>query len=60
MLLIMHCWHYVRISWYMKILILLDPHSCFDSDDSFDDGHIQVVNVSNRCSWCKSYMMYDS
>ena len=27
MLLIMHCWHYVRRSWYMKMLILLDPHS---------------------------------
>jgi len=51
MLLIMHCWHYVRRSWYMKMLILLDPHSCFDSGDSFDDGHIQAVDLdaANRC-----------
>ena len=38
-LLIMHCWPYVRRYWYMKMLILLDPHSCFDSGDSFDDGN---------------------
>ena len=44
MLLIMHCWHYVRRYWYMKILILIDPHSCFDSGDSFDDGNIHVVD----------------
>ena len=41
MLLIMHCWHYIEKPWYMMILILLDPNSCFDSDDSFDDGHIK-------------------
>jgi len=51
MLLIIHCWHYVRRSWYMKMLILLNPHSCFDSGDSFDDGHIQAVDIdaTGRC-----------
>ena len=51
MLLIMHCWHYVRRYWYMKMLILLDPHSCFNSGDFFDDGHIQVVDLddADRC-----------
>lgn len=62
MLLIIHCWHYIRRPWYMMILIFLDPHSCFDLDDSFDDGHIQVVDldVADRCLWCRSYMLYDS
>ena len=62
MLLIMHCWHYIRRSWYMMILILFDPHSCFDSDDSFDDGHIQAVDLdaTDRCLWYRSYMVYDS
>ena len=45
MLLIMHCWHYHRIPWYMMIHKLLDPHNCFDSDDSFNDGHIQAVVI---------------
>jgi len=37
------------------ILILLDPHSCFDLDDSFDDGHIQVVDLDAYDTdhiWC--------
>lgn len=51
MLIIMHCWHYVKRFWYMKMLILLDPHGCFDSSDPFDDGHIQDVDldVVKRC-----------
>jgi len=62
MLLIIHCWHYVRRSWYMNMLILLNPHSCFDSGDSFDDGHIHVVDLdaTDRYLWCRSYMVYDS
>jgi len=51
MLLIMYCWNYVRRSWYMKILILLDPNSFFDLGDSSDDGNLQVVDpdVADRC-----------
>ena len=62
MLLIMHCWHYIRRPLYMIILIFLDPHSCFDSNDSFDDGHLQTVDLdaANKCLWCRSYMVYDS
>jgi len=41
-MLLMHHWHYNRRPWYMMILILLDSHSCFDLDDFFYDGHIQV------------------
>jgi len=29
----------------MMIHKLLDPHNCFDSDDSFNDGHIQAVVI---------------
>jgi len=29
----------------MKMIILLDPQSCFDSGESFDDGHIEVVDI---------------
>ena len=28
MLLIMHCWNYIRRPLYTMILIFLDPHSC--------------------------------
>lgn len=46
----------------MMIIILLDSNSFFDLDNSFDDGHIQVIDfdVIDGWLWCRSYMVYDS
>jgi len=35
----------------MMMIILLHPHSCFDSGGSFDDGHIQAfdIDATGRC-----------
>ena len=62
MLLIMHFWNYIIRPWYMMIHILLDPHSCFDSYDFVDDGHIQVIDLdsASRCLEYIPYMVYDS